>query len=479
MFTKVLAAVLTFFGASSFAKDEDGKSVLSEEQVKQLKDAYGEKFTEKFLEDLKAHEENPPSAEDDKALKEAQANLQKLQAEHDAYKKGAEKREKELQEKVDALSDESETDPVVEGKQGNQGGKKKFEADMKLVHNATMDNYFNGDGSMIHAETSIDTAELRTEFGKYVSSEKLEIMRKLTQAVESVKYMKTVMTEKTVWRASRAIITSVVQQFVSKWTPTGKSKFTPIEITNRKHKINVPITPADIMEDVIGHLYDEGLEPKDMPIVKYIVEVLVLPQVEEDREMHLLATGKYEALPDNISDGDAAQETGKSMDGYCTILEDQKALKDAADPSAAPINWLLDGVTLTPENIVDKMNEAADSVAPLYKRKKMFIHADPDLVTMYNRAYQKLYPATKNEDGKKNKLDFTNFTFAPLPGMTGKGHFFITPKENFIHLLSKNKGASKIFMQGENYDVKVFAEYWEAVGFAVAEALFAYVKPGA
>lgn len=477
MFKQLLAAVLAHFNISSFAKNDEGKSVLSEDQKKELTKKWGNDFVPKFLEELEKYEANPPSAEEAKALKDAQDKLGKLQAEFDQYKKDAQKKEKDLQQQVDDLSDDPESDPVVEGNKGKPKGKKKFEADMKLMHNLMLDSDYNG--TPISGDASIDTTELRTEFGKYISSERMEIVRALTQKVTSVQYMKTVVTDKTVWRASRAIITSVVQQFVAKWTPSGKGKFTPIEITQRKHKINVPITPADIMDDVIGYLYDEGLEPKDMPIVKYIVEQLVLPKVEEDREMLLLATGKYEALAADINDGDAAQETGKSMDGYCTILEDQKALKDAADPSAAPINWLLDGVTLTPENIVDKMNEAADSVAPLYKRKKMFIHADPDLVTMYNRAYQKLYPNTKNEDGKKNKLDFTNFTFAELDGMTGCGHFFITPKENFIHLLSKNKGASKIFMQGENYDVKVFAEYREAVGFAVAEALFAYVKPGA
>ncbi|MFR5736826.1 MAG: hypothetical protein ACLUER_14150 [Odoribacter splanchnicus] len=87
------------------------------------------------------------------------------------------------------------------------------------------------------------------------------------------------------------------------------------------------------------------------------------------------------------------------------------------------------------------------------------------------------FPNSKNEDENKKRLQHTNFTFVPLDGMTGTGLFFITPKENFIHLLSKNKGLSKIWIQAENYDVKIFAEWWEAVGFAIAELIFAYVPP--
>jgi len=473
-FANIKAGVLAFFGLESFDKDASGKSVLTEDQKKTLTDKWGEKFVESFLKDMKADEEKP-SEDKDKALQAATDKLGKLQAEFDQYKKDASKKEKDLQEQIEELSDDPEIDPKVEGKKGTQGAKKKFEADMKLMHNKMLDSDFYG--TAISSDVSIDASELRTEFGKYISSEKLEILRLLTQKVDSVQYMKTIMTDKTVWRAGKAIITSVVQQFVPKWTPSGQTKFTPIEIIHRKHKVNVPITPADIMDDVIGYLYDEGLEPKDMPIVRYIVEQLVLPKVDEDREMLLLAIGEYEELSENIKDGDDAQETGKSMDGYCTILRKEKALFDAKDPKKKPITWLLNGVKLTPENIVDEMNNAAKGVSRLYKTKKMFIHADPDLITMYNLAYQKLYPVTKNVDEKKNKLDFTNFTFAPLDGMTGTGIFFITPKENFIHLLSKNKGASKIFMQGENYDVKVFAEWKEAVGFAIAEALFAYVPP--
>ena len=116
-------------------------------------------------------------------------------------------------------------------------------------------------------------------------------------------------------------------------------------------------------------------------------------------------------------------------------------------------------------------------VKPLYRKKTMFIHADPDLVIRYSKAYREKYPWLKNEDGEKIKVDFSRFTFAPLEGMRGTGAFFITPKENFKHLRSRDPQSAKVWMQGENYDVKIFAEWWEAVGFWLAEAIFAYLPP--
>lgn len=474
MFNKVKAAVLTLFGIASFAKDEQGRSVLTADQKKKLTEEWGEKFANKFLENLREDEEKPPSLESQAEVEAERKKLTTLQSEFEKYKATSEKERKELSGKIKKLSATPEVDPPAESLETME--KPPFKVDMSLMHNQALQNYALGDGSKMSVGNSIDTNELKTEFGKYIHSEKLAILRRLTQRVESVKYMTTVLTDKDEWRAVSGEMNSVVQGFSNKWTPLGKSKFKPLSIPHRHHKINVPIVPSQVLGSVLACYYDEGLAPKDMPVVRYIIERMLLPQVDEDREMLLLATGVYEEVS-NPTTGSPGQATGKSMDGYCTILKNQKALKDANDPKAEAFNFLLDGVTLTPDNIVEKMEEAADNITREYKHKSMTIHADPDLVSMYNRAYREKYPATKNEDGQRRKIDFTNLTFGALPGMTKSGMFFITPKTNFIHLLSKNKDASKMFMQTLDYEVKVFAEWKESVGFAHAEEVWAYIPP--
>ena len=267
---------------------------------------------------------------------------------------------------------------------------------------------------------------------------------------ESTSYMSTVVTDKVEIRAQQAAIDSVLQQFVPKWTPKGKSKFTPLTIKNYKCKINVPITPSDIMEDILGYLYDENLKPEDMPVVKYILYQLIFPKLDEEREI-ALAVGEFKETS-ATQDGDAATAANDVLDGYVTQLRKFKKAGNTA------ITWLLDGVTLEDAKLIEQIDKAVDEVAPLYKRKTMFIHADPELVTKYSKAYRKVYPWLKNEDGEKIKVDFSRFTFAPLEGMRGTGVFFITPKENFKHLRSKDPQNTKVWMQGENYDVKIFAE---------------------
>jgi len=59
--------------------------------------------------------------------------------------------------------------------------------------------------------------------------------------------------------------------------------------------------------------------------------------------------------------------------------------------------------------------------------------------------------------------------------MNGKDVIFTTPKENFIRLMNRNEGASNITIESVDRQIKVFADWYESVGFGIQEAVFAYV----
>ena len=185
------------------------------------------------------------------------------------------------------------------------GAQRNFKPNMGFAHNKYVDAYFRGDtGAMYSTDTTIDTAELQSEFGKYVQTEKVDIIRALTNELSVTKFMTTIVTDKIEWRATQADIDSVLQQFTPYWTPTGKAKFTPITIKNFILKVNQPIKPADIIDQYLGHMYDENLTPDQMPIVKYIVNELILPKLSEDLEL-AMATGEFEEFEPS-ADGTAA-----------------------------------------------------------------------------------------------------------------------------------------------------------------------------
>lgn len=464
-----IAAVMGILGIKAFEK-QDGKSVLLAEQRKKLEDRFGEAGVNRFVEDLQRFE-----AESGRQVEEvvnAEAH-QQLIAQRDKLAEEMKQLRLDLNEAQAMLKTQREAIAKMEKEPADEKGEqlpgatvhKAFVADMTLAHNRIYDAMYKG--AAYSGNDTIDTNQLRTEFGKYVNSDRIEIMKRLTGTTESVAYMTTIMTDKTEVRAAEGAIQSVLQQFVPKWTPKGKSEFKPLTIKNYKCKVNVAITPSDIMEDILGYLYDENLKPEEMPIVKYILYELIFPKLDEEREQ-ALAVGVYKESK-ATKDGDAASAALDTMDGYVTQLINLKKANNE------DITWLLDGEELSDATLVEQIEKAVGQVSKLYKKKKMTIHADPDIVTRYGKAYRAKYPWLKNEDGEKMKVDFSNFTFAPLEGMRGSGVFFITPKENFKHLLSKNPQQTRVYMQTENYDVKIFAEWWEGTGFWLAEAIFAYI----
>jgi hypothetical protein len=302
----------------------------------------------------------------------------------------------------------------------------------------------------------------------------------LTQPTESQKYMTTKMAIKS-WKASKAQISSVVQQFVAKWTPLGSSTFTPIEITNRRHKVNLPITPDDITDGWLSYLYNEQVTPDQMPITRYVVEQLLRPKIDSDIELLLIATGEYEELGE-VTEGDAGQATGKSMDGYLTILKNLKATEgNSGNWYEASDDVFGEGVTeVSSANVLDVIEDFSKWVkktAPLYHAKGLNLFIDPEVEDLFQFAYRDAFPVTKNTDGRLKGPDFSKLTFVPLEAMRGSGIFFCTPKENFIRLIHENEAgsATRLFPQVENYDVKIFAEFWLAVGFALQELIFAWV----
>jgi hypothetical protein len=489
-FKMVAGWVMSVLGIQNFAKDDNGKLFLTAEQEQTLKEKYGEKFVEGFKADLSKMEVDGEqvnltlSAEEKLELEAGRVETARLKKRIEAL----EASEKDYKATIAKL----EKQPASQ--EGHQVTVSEFEkaavaagVDLSLKHNRFLVDYMQGKVQAAYSgDSTVDTQELKNEFGKYVESNRLEIMRGLFGQTESTQYMSSIITDKVEVRAIQAnIIGTVLQQFVPEWTPSGKAKFTPLTIKNFKCKLNVPIKPSDIMEDIIGYMYDEQASTlQSMPIVRYILQQLIFPKLDEERE-DALATGRYKEVEADGNGKYTASAPSEAMDGYLTQLVDFFNADAAAgenDPKSN-IRWLLSGVTLTDQNIMEKIDAAVDEISekyPLYARKKMFVHCDPNLILKYQRAYRKVYLWLKNEDGEnRTKIDFSKFTFAPLEGMRGTGCFFITPKENFKHLMSHNPQNVTLRFLENHYSVDIMAEWWEGTGFWLAEALFAYIAPAA
>ena len=489
-FKMVAGWVMSVLGIQNFAKDENGKLFLTAEQEQKLLEKYGQVFVDGFKADLSNME---VSGETVNLTLSAEERL-----ELDASRNEVSLLRDQIKQLKEAENDFKATIKKLEGESASSQGKqvtvsdfekKAIEAgvDLSMKHNRFLVDFMQGKVQGAYSgDSTIDTQELKKEFGKYVASNRLEILKGLFGQTESTQFMSTIITDKTEVRANQAsIIGSVLQQFVPVWTPSGKAKFTPLTIKNFKCKINVPIIPSDIMEDILGYMYDEQASTlQSMPVVRYILYQLIFPKLDEEREQ-ALAQGKFvENEPDGNGEYTASSPL-ETMDGYLTqLVEKFVADGEQADPTKlSGIRWLQAGKQIDPSKknvraIIDAaVKEVADKY-PLYAKKSMKVHIDPVLADAYRREYLEEYKWLKNQDGThKNDIDFSNFTFAELEGMRGTGCFFITPKENFKHLMSHNPQNVTLRFQEQDYMVKIFGEWWEGTGFWMAEAIFAYISP--
>ena len=492
-FKMVAGWVMSVLGIQNFAKDNNGKLFLTSEQEQKLSEKFGEKFVEGFKADLAKMEVEGEqvnltlSAEEKLELeasrvvtKQLKGQIEQLQAAEKDYKATIAKLEKQ---------------PA--GAEGQQVTVSEFEkaavkagVDLSLKHNKFLVDYMQGKVSAAYSGNStIDTQELKQEFGKYIDSNRLEILKGLFGQTESTQFMSSIITDKTEVRATQAsVIGTVLQQFIPAWTPSGAAKFTPLTIKNYKCKMNVAIIPSDIMEDIIGYMYDEqASQLQAMPVVRYILQQLIFPKLDEDREQ-ALATGRFVENVAGEGGAFSASTPGESMDGYLTQLVDKYNYDaDESHTTKSGVRWLqkgtevvLSGSGKNVRTLIDAAVKEVSDLYPLYAKKAMKVHIDPVLADAYRREYLEEYKWLKNQDGThKNDIDFSNFTFAECEGLRGTHCFFITPKENFKHLMSHNPQNCVLRFQEQDYAVKIFGEWWEGTGFWMAEAIFAYISPAA
>ena len=307
---------------------------------------------------------------------------------------------------------------------------------------------------------TVDIAQLKADFGTFLGTSEKDILKALTQPTVSMDFMTTVK-QNDDFRAAQTTIAAIVQG----WTPKGTPKFTPLVIGHKRHKFDVEFYPDEIYGSWLGFLADESKNRSEWPFTKYILYKLLLDQVAQDRELSLIANGRYVAPSDGV-----AQATGLSMDGCLTILKAEKA------SGTSSMNFATKNVAMTAANALDQVEKFADTITGPYRSVPMNVFCSQENFTFYVRKKRDLYGMNQDYGKFGNaQIDGTNLTLQPLPSMIGSDILFATPKSNFIRLLKLNDGASVPFIESVKRQISMYADWYENVGFAIAEAVFAFV----
>jgi hypothetical protein len=516
-FKKMYGMVTRFLGIASIPKDATGNLSLDAEQLTRINATFGSEFGKLFQQGLADGLMSEPEAgivppaagtvipaTNAAAANNADGDLMSQMFSAMANHQAAELNNQVadltnrlaaangnvtvLQQTVAELSALPEQVPAPKAsgavRKGKEGVATVMKVDMSKPYYAALEKYAAVGGADAYAGTTIEVADLKQEFGTFLNVQRnLDILASIFIGFTSSKYMTTKLAV-TEFRAGQALITSVVQQFTSEWTPSRGTKFTPITIKNRHHKINFPIKPADILDTYIMYLYDEGLSPDQMPITKYIMSTLLQPKILMDIEMRMVHKGRFvEVDLDEVVPNGPATPPEEGMDGFETILVDAYAHKGT--PLGYNINFYegkpgFNLFTSSDEDVLAHFNGFVDWISPIYGVTPMHIFCSKEAYKRYKRAYKNKYGQNSGDKNfGEDIIDFSNNTLVPLDGMYASPVFYATPTENYIKLRYKNQPPAIINdVQKSDYTVKVFGEFWLGVGFAIGEAVFAYVPAG-
>lgn len=449
---------------------KEGKSYLTEDHKTQLTELYGEKFVAEFEADLAKYESTGNDPLRDRlaekisglegSMKKLETTLETVTAEN-----------VKLKGQVEKLAITPEPEPAAEYV-ANEKGKKvlKFKPNMSHQHNKIAADYLAGDHRVLAAGETISVDSVIQEFGALIDYVKLDMIGQIFQGFETAQYLNW-KREIHSYKAEKSLITSVIQQFVPKWTPLGATSFTPLEIPLRRFKINVPITPADVKDWIFG-MYDESKDLEQHPITQYIVNQLIAPKAMEDLD-DICANAEFDELVwSEVNEGDAGQDPLKSMDGFLTQLRKDKALG-----AGKKMNYIELSAAITDANILAEVNKFVDAIDKKYKRRDMPVFIDPTLYRMYKRAYKnKFGEGSSDPQFGGDVIDYTRNRLVPMYNLTDSGAIFTTPKENFIGLRHINEpGATNLRMKSYDYDVHVIGEFRFGIGFAIAEGVFYFI----
>lgn len=313
----------------------------------------------------------------------------------------------------------------------------------------------------------MNVEEIVIAFGAYYRNNGQNLKRILNMPFQTNvfdKYSTLIKTDETVYQMAQAKINSIVQGFQKGWTPTNSAQITPNEIRQYHFKVDEDINPDDVEATWLGFLASTSQKRSDWPLIKYVVETLIMPAIQRDMELKEYYKGVFVAPTTGTS-----SPTGNGMNGLSYLLN--------AGVNAGTINSVNIG-TLDKDTIFDQVELFSDGINEEFQGMDINILMSPKWFKHYMRDKRAQgFFTLKNSGEVDNGVDFTTFNVASLPGMAGKDEIFATPKTNLLHLTKKSEGKSNVDVQESKRVVSLLTDWWEGAGFGINQAVWTNIRP--
>lgn len=306
--------------------------------------------------------------------------------------------------------------------------------------------------------SNINVQEIKNELVRYGNANPMALQPAImSNEILLNRYAKPLGKVKGKWTIPYVLFGNVVQAFSDKWTPFGEVQFAKKMIKDYHQKVNFSINPYDVYGSWVEDLYHEEKKPADMPISKYIVE-MIKKQIISDLD-GLSINGLFDA--NQI--GATNPTYGRSMNGLNKTVDDM--VLDTSNPVfSIPVDSAL------ANKPVDRVTKFEKGLPSKGKVSNIFI----SLEEFNDYVEQRETPANQYinfNDPQRGKTKYGR-NIIGVPGLK-KGRIIAWYDGNLFRLYDRKDNPATIDdVQVQDYMVKLFSQWHLGYDFAVNQYCF-------
>ena len=306
------------------------------------------------------------------------------------------------------------------------------------------------------AKGSIKVDDIKNELVRYGDSNPMALNPAvLSKDILLNQFAKPLGKVKGKWSFPSILLTNLLQAFSDKWTDHGTAQFNNKVAKNYHLKVNLGINPYDIYGTWVEDLYEEDKTPDQMPISKYIVDMLAGKITSE------LATASIVAKYDETQVGSDNPELRKIMNGIDEVVNGIVAdTKNSA--FLIPVDAALANDPVAKVNAFERALPQNVSIKQILVPLELFFdyveaRETPANETVdYNAAYRK-----KTKYGRD------------LIGVPGLTKMIAWVDGNLFRLYDRKDNPAEIDdVQVQDYVMKIFIQFHLGYDFAVNQYVF-------
>lgn len=312
------------------------------------------------------------------------------------------------------------------------------------------------------AAKGIDIDAIITEYKKYYIDNGQgvkDIAKKLFIPFGTEGVMTSRRVTDSVYQGGTAQISKVLQAYQKGWTPMGGLTIKPNQIFLTHFKVDIDVEPYEVTDSWLEFLRDNKLSPMQFPLVKYMIEEFVIPQIQEELEMDAVFNGIKQEMVVGTP-----LVAGDAIDGLKKQLIDKITAGKIQNIALDPINQA---------NTCEMIEKFSDAVDKKLLRKKMILNTSPTISTWYPRDKRNQFGYVGND--LSGAIDGTTMKVNPLDSMEGSNALWTTPKDNLVSLWRADSNAKIFSIQESKRELSIMTDFWWGCGFLFDPFIYAHI----